>query len=417
MPARFLAAFVPLAVMSAASSAAASWVPEGLPPPPAEGPLLCQRNYLTPEAGAQVLAAARQRFGNLQDWEAYAEHLRTRIREGAGLVPYPRRTPLNPLLHSKRTYDGYTVENVAFESIPGYFVTGNLYRPLAPRASLPAVLATHGHARPIAKPEDYDNHARFSPSMQARAGSLARMGAVVFALDMVGYGDSIALVGQEAHRRPFTFPLQAWNAMRSLDFLLSLEGVDPRRVAVNGESGGGTQAFVLTALDPRVTVSAPVVMVSAHFFGGCACESGVPIHRSDDHFASNPMIAALAAPRPQLLVSVGGDWTLNTPQVEYPFLQHIYGYYGAASRVSNVHLPEEGHDFGPSKREATYRFLAAQLGLDLGAVTNAAGAIDESRVTIEKAGPLHVFNADHPIPAHALREIEKVETVFRELQR
>ncbi len=413
--ARHFAASV--ALMSAVSLHAASWVPEGLPPAPADGPALCQGPYLTPEQGKAVLDSARARFPDRASWNAYAAHLRTRIQQGAGLAPWPRRTPLNPIVNARRSYEGYTVENVAFESVPGYFVTGNLYRPIQPRTSYPAVLATHGHGRRIEKPEDYDNHARFSPSMQARAGTLARMGAVVLSIDMVGYGDSIPQVGQDAHRHPFTMTLQVWNAMRALDFLLSLEGVDPMRIAVNGESGGGTQAFVLTALDPRVTVSAPVVMVSAHFFGGCACESGVPIHRSADHFASNPLIAALAAPRPQLLVSVGGDWTLNTPDVEYPFLQHIYGHYGAASRVSNVHLPEERHDFGPSKREATYRFLAAQFGLDLAAATDAAGALDESRVTIDKAGPLHVFTERNPMPAHALRDIAKVEAAIRALQK
>lgn len=416
MSPRLPLAFLAVA-MNAVSIHAAGWLPEGLPPPPSEGPALCQGAYLTPELGKSMLNQARAAFAQRSAWERNAAHLRTRIQEGAGLTPWPRRTPLNPIVKARRTYDGYTVENVAFESVPGYFVTGNLYRPTATRSTYPVVLATHGHSRRIEKPEDYDQHARFGPSMQARAGTLARMGAIVFAVDMVGYGDSIALVGQDAHRAPFTMTLQLWNNMRALDFLLSLERVDPSRVAVNGESGGGTQAFVLAAMDPRVTVSAPVVMVSAHFFGGCACESGVPIHRGSDHFASNPMIAALAAPRPQLLVSVGGDWTLNTPQVEYPFLQHIYGLYGSTGRVSNVHLPEEKHDFGPSKRAASYRFLADHLGLDARAAFDAQGNLDESKVTIEKAGPLHVFNDANPIPAHALREIAKVEAALRSLQR
>lgn len=405
-----------LVLASAPLLSAAGWIPEGLPPAPASGPALCQGPYFQPEQGKAVLDAARASFSDRASWEAYATHLRRRIQEGAGLSPWPRRTPLNPILSAKRTYDGYTVENVAFESVPGYFVTGNLYRPTAKLASYPAVLATHGHYRRVEKPEDYDNHGRFHPSMQARAGTLARMGAVVFALDMVAYGDSIAQVGQDVHKAPFTMTLQIWNAMRALDFLLSLEDVDAKRVAVNGESGGGTQAFLLTALDSRVTVSAPVVMVSAHFFGGCACESGLPVHRGPDHFASNPIIAALAAPRPQLLVSVGGDWTLNTPQVEYPFLQHIYGHYGAAGKVSNVHLPEEKHDFGPSKRAASYRFLADQFGLDARAAFDATGALDESKAIIEKAGPLHVFTEKNPLPAHALRDIAKVEATLKSLQ-
>lgn len=417
LPMPHRSALAAMVLKSASTLLAVGWVPEGLPPPPADGPALCVGNFLKPEVGAALLDAAHQRFGDRAAWEAYARHARTRIQEGATLAPWPRRTPLNPLVTAKRTYDGYTVENIAFESVPGYLVTGNLYRPLKPQPSYAAVLATHGHYRRIETPEDLDNHARFHPFTQARCATLAQMGAVVLAIDMVGYADSIPLVGQDAHRRPFTLTLQVWNAVRAVDFLLSLEGVDPERLAVTGESGGGTQAFLLAALDDRVKVSAPVVMVSAHFFGGCACESGLPVHRSADHFASTPIIAALAAPRPQLLVSVGGDWTLNTPEVEYPFLRHIYRHFGAADRVANVHLPDEGHNYGPSKRVAVNRFLAQQLRLDWSVVAGPDGTMDETRVTVEPATTLAVFGPSHPAPTHALRDMVAVEEVLRALQR
>ncbi len=393
------------------------WVPPGLPPAPEAGPALTPGTFLTQEQGRAVLDAARNRFPDLPSWDAYARHLRIRIQEGAGLSPWPRRTRLAPIIHSRRVYDGYSVENVAFESVPGYLVTGNLYRPLPDGPPRPAVLATHGHTRRIENPGDYDNHARFSPSMQARCAGLARMGAVVLSIDMLGYGDSIALVGQDAHRQPLSLTLHIWNAMRAVDFLISLDDVDPRRIAVTGESGGGTQAFLLAALDERIAASVPVVMVSAHFFGGCPCESGRPIHRSADHFASNAMIAALAAPRPQLVVSVGTDWTLNTPEVEYPFIRDIYALHGAADHVENVHLADEGHDYGPSKRAAAFRFLAKVFNLDLGAVQAADGSIDESRLTIERATAMHVFDDHHPIPAHALRDTAAVGQVLSDLQR
>jgi hypothetical protein len=269
----------------------------------------------------------------------------------------------------------------------------------------------------VTKPEDYDTHARFSPTMQTRCANLARMGAIVFSIDMFANGEGIQLYGLAAHRDTLAITIHVWNGMRALDFLLGLDGADASRVAVSGESGGGTQTFLLAALDPRVTVTAPVVMVSAHFFGGCPCESGVPVHRGADYFANNAMIAALTAPRPQLLVSCGKDWTSNTPRVEFPFLQKIYGYYGASDKVANVHLPDEGHDYGPSKRDAVTRFFAAQLGLNLAAITDNAGRIDESRVTINRAAALRVFTADFPVPPHALHDAAAIGRALAALQK
>jgi len=393
-----------------------SWLPAGLPPAPADGPVLCRRDYLTTEQGRAVLDAALQAFPTCAAWQSYAELVRERIQEGAGLSPWPRRTPLNPIIRARRVFAGYSVENVAFESVPGFFVTGNLFRPLEARPPYAAVLTTHGHTRGVEKPEDYAEHGRFSPNVQKRGAALARMGAVVLSLDMFGYGDSIPQVGQEGHKTPVTMTIQIWNALRAVDFLLSLEGVDPLRIGVTGESGGGTQAFLLTALDARVAVSVPVVMVSAYFFGGCECESGRPIHRSADHFANNAMIAALAAPRPMLVISDGNDWTKYVPQVEFPFLQSIYAHYGTRQNVANVHLENEGHDYGFSKRAAMYRFMAERLGLNLTAVQNPAGEIDETPLTVEPAVALHVFDAAFPLPSHALRDAAAIARALRDLQ-
>ena len=402
-------------IATAAAAVDVHWVPEGLPPlPTTENVGL--GHYLKPEQGKAVLDTALTRFPDRASWEAYGTHVRQRIQEGAGLAPWPKRTPLNAVVRDRRTYDGYTVENVCFESVPGYLVTGSLYRPTDAKPPYAAMLSTHGHGRPIMNPEDYDNHARFSPGMQARCATLARMGAVVLSIDMFAYGDSIQLFGQAAHKQPLAFKIQLWNAMRAVDFLLEQDGVDPNRVGVSGESGGGTQSFMLTAFDPRIAVSVPVVMVSSYFFGGCACESGLPTHRSADHFVSNAMIAALAAPRPMLVVSDGKDWTQHVPEIEFPFLKKIYGYYGAEQKVANVHLATEGHDYGPSKREAMYRFVAKPLGLNLAAVLTPDGKIDESRATIEKASVLHVFTADFPIPPNALHDAAAIERVFISLQ-
>jgi len=359
-----------------------------------EKPQLCVGNYQTEAQAKEQLARFASTYSNRSEWQQRARQIREGILRGAELTPLPKKCPLNPIVHSRREYEGYSVENVAFESLPGVFVTGNLYRPTKGTGPFAAVLCPHGH---WSNPNDYG---RFRPDMQKRCAIFARMGAVVFAYDMVGYGDW-ANAGWD-HRGPKMLKLQLWNSIRAVDYLASRPDVDPKRIAITGASGGGTQSFLLAAVDDRIAVSIPVVMVSAHFFGGCVCESGMPIHKARNYETSNVEIAAVAAPRPMMIISNGKDWTKNTPEVEYPYIRNVYGLFGAADKVEYAHFPEEGHDYGRSKRVGAYKFLARHLGLSLADVIDATGAIDEDSVAIEPKDKLYVFTQDHPRPAHAV---------------
>jgi dienelactone hydrolase len=367
-------------------------------------PELCVADYLSEPAARHQLAEFARGYSTWKEWEARARRVRRGILQGAGLLPAPKRGPLNPIIHSRREYQGYSVENFAIESLPGFFVTGNLFRPLSVTPPCAAILCPHGHFH---YPSD---GGRFRPDMQLRCATLARMGAVVLSYDMVGWGES----RQTSHDHPRVLALQLWNSIRCLDFLESLPEVDRKRIGVTGASGGGTQAFLLTAVDDRIAVSVPVVMVSAHFFGGCKCESGLPIHRNAGHETNNADIAATAAPRPQLLISCGEDWTKNTPRVEFPYLQNVYRLGGAADSVENVHLAEEGHDYGPSKRAAAYRFFARHLGLEMARISNPVcfEGVDESGVLIERPELMRVFDEGHPRPAHALQDDKSISAAL-----
>ena len=371
---------------------------------PENKPSLRRGGYFKPDQGKAELDRIAKKIPDLEAWNKRRAAVRQGILEGAGLHPLPRRTPLNPRRHSRRSHPGYTVENVALETAPGFFLCGNLYLPSKPPESMAAILCPHGHARD----PKYAKEGRLRPEMQYRCATLARMGAAVFSYDMIGYSDS-RKQGWSHNHGTQVLRLQCWNSIRAVDFMLSLPGIDPKRVGVTGASGGGTQTFLLTALDGRITAAAPCVMVSAHFFGGCACESGVPIHVRPHHITNNTEIAALCAPRPMMLISCGGDWTANTPKVEFPFVQRIYELHGSRKMVENAHLPDEGHDYGESKRQPMYDFFARHLKLDRGKWTTATGTrMDESTVVLESHQTLQVFTEAHPLPGHALKPNSRV---------
>ena len=350
---------------------------------------LCQGGYWTPDEANLMMKEFASTWDDKTSWEKRAKMIKQGLKEGMQLDKMTKMSgDLNPIIHSTREMDGYIVENIAIESFPGFFVTGNLYRPTEKRNKHAAILCPHGHLA----------DKRFTHYVQKRSATLARMGAIVFAYDMVGYGES----QQVTHKMPIALLLQTWNSKRIVDYLISRPDVDPKRIGMTGGSGGGTQTFMLAAIDDRISVSVPVVQVSAHFFGGCVCESGMPVHKRKDHQTNNVEIAALVAPRPLLLISNGADWTRNTPRIEYPYVQSVYALYNAEHQVENVHLVGEIHDYGYSKRVAAYNFLAYHLRLNYRNVPYDEG-YQEDFVKILNREKLEVFNYAHPRPAHVLQ--------------
>ena len=355
----------------------------------AQDKMLCQGSYWTEDQANIIMKKWAGEWKTKADWEKRADVIRQGIIKGMKFDQMPKvGNKLNTIIRNTRSMDGYIVDNIAIESFPGFYITGNLYRPLQTEKRCPAILSPHGHWV----------NGRMSPDVQRRCASFARMGAVVFAYDMVGFGDS----KQVNHKIPIALLLQTFNSKRVIDYLVSRPDVDPERIGITGESGGGTQTNVITALDNRIKVSVPVVMVSAYFFGGCTCESGMPVHRSTIHQTNNVEIAALCAPRPMLLISDGGDWTKNTPRIEFPYIQKVYALYDAESKLDNVHFPAERHDYGPTKRFPVYNFFDHYLGLDAGKLPYKDG-FDEHFVTILPPEDLMIFNDKNPIPANALK--------------
>jgi dienelactone hydrolase len=352
-------------------------------------------------------------------WKVRAEQLRTQLRVALGIYPEPTRTPLNAVIHGKVMRDGYTVERVYFEAMPGFFLSGSLFRPDKP-GKFPGVLCPHGHwadgrfyknaeanvKRDIQKGGEV-SMANGSVPLQARCATLARMGCVVFHYDMLGYADSQQLGYELAHKfgkqsaaTPgglFTakaeshaqsiMGLQMWASVRALDFMETLPDVDKTRLACTGASGGGTQTFMLAALDPRLAAAFPAVMVGTAMQGGCTCENASLLRVG----TGNIEFAALFAPKP-MGMTTADDWTKELPTKGFPDLAQHWAGLGAADKVKIFAHPEFPHNYNRVSRIAMYGFFNEHLKLGL-------TAIDEPEIKPLTREELTVWNAQHPAPA------------------
>ena len=327
------------------------------------------------DEGQQMLEWLSQKYSNAEQWEqrrsVLFKEVRERLEIDAFLDSCVKDVPA--ILSKVKKLDGYSTQNICLELTPGQHVFGTIYTSLK-KGKKPLIICPDGHWP-----------SRYRDDEQQRLATLARMGAICVDFDLYGYGQSADEVGDHHTARAHIF--QAACGLKLLDWMLTnRKDIDTTRIAANGGSGGGTHTVLLALLDHRITVSAPVVHVASHFDGGCPCESGMPVQLAGGG-TCEAELAALIAPRPLLLVSDGGDWTSTTPELEYPFIRRIFGFYHAENNVRNVHLPDERHDFGPNKRQAVYDFFADVFQLD-------RTMIDESKVTIQPAEALTTRKQD-----------------------
>lgn len=355
-------------------------------------------------------------------WAARRADVRRRLLVANGLWPMPARGPIDATVHGRVERDGYTVDRVFFESSPGLYVTGSLYRPAGKSGRLPAVLCPHGHfangrfhdhgeagiERELAVGSEKFRAGGRHP-LQARCVGLARLGCVVFHYDMLGYADSAPITsiahGFRDQRPELSSPdrfglfsaqaelrllsamgLQTWNSIRALDWVASLPYVDASRVAVTGASGGGTQTFILCAIDDRPAVAFPAVMVSTAMQGGCTCENASYL-RID---TGNVEIAGLVAPKP-LGMTFANDWTREMPEKGVPALEKLYALLGAPENVRGRYFDFD-HGYNAPMRAMLYEFMNEHLRL--GHET----PIEEKDYVPLSREELTVWTADHPKP-------------------
>jgi dienelactone hydrolase/pimeloyl-ACP methyl ester carboxylesterase len=348
-------------------------------------------------------------------WETRRKQLREQVLVATGLWPMPEKKPLNATIHGKIDRDGYTIEKVFFASMPGHYVCGNLYRPVVDSdkpPKHPGVLFAHGHWAGGRLHDDGEKAAAASVKsggepdlergryfMQALPATLAKLGFVVFHYDMIGYSDSTAIPHREgfkdaeAELRLQSFMgLQTWNSVRALDFLSSLPDVNPKKLGMTGASGGGTQTFMLAAIDDRLACAFPAVMVSTGMQGGCVCENCSLLRVN----TGNVEIAGLFAPKP-MACSAANDWTKEMMTKGYPELQELYDLYGAKDKVAVRAWLEYGHQYNVHARQMMYSWFLKHL----------AGKDEEVKEPpfkpVVPVKELSVFDDGHPRPKDELK--------------
>lgn len=322
-----------------------------------------------------------------EEWAARCSEIRRKILVHTGLWPMPERGPLNPKVVETLDRDGYIIEKMHIETMPGVYFPCALYRPKDKTGPFPGIINPHGHWAT----------GRQAEAVQKRCANFALQGYLAFSYNMVGYIDNNQIGHDFRSDAAYLWSvsvggLQLWNSLRAMDFITSLPEVDLDRVACTGCSGGGTQTFMVTAVDDRIKVAAPINMVSSFFQGGCLCENA-PGTRLD---AYNVEIAACAAPRPQILIGATGDWTDLILDVEYPDVLSIYHLSGDEDKLTNFYQ-DAGHNYNQNGREAVYKWFGKWLLNETD-----ADKLSEVDTPLETVEMLNVFDDENPRPDDAL---------------
>lgn len=329
-----------------------------------------------------------------------------------GLSPLDERTPLKATVTGTHAGDRFVVDMLHYQSRPGLYVTGNLYRPAEtkPGERLPAVFYVCGHS---GRGRDGNKTA-----FQGHGIWFARHGYVCLVVDTLQLGE-IAATHHGTYRenrwwwhsRGYTpAGVECWNGVRGIDYLISRPDVDPERITVTGISGGGAATFWIAAADERVKVAVPVS-------GMADLPSYVPNRVINGHcdcmFLYNTFewpwtrIAALVAPRPLLFVNSDSDaiFPMDANERIIAQLEKLYSLYGAGDRVDAV-VSVGGHAYRQDIRQAAYRFISAHLKGDARPVTDSEVGVveDPPAKVVHPVEPrlLRVFPNDADLPADQL---------------
>ncbi len=319
-------------------------------------------------------AARRAALKTKEDAEAYVNDVRAKIRESFG--PEPERMPLNPRVTRVVEREAYQIENVVFESRPGFLVTGNLYLPAKLAGPAPAVVGVCGHS----------SNGKAEKAYQSFVQALARRGYVTFIIDPIGQGERLQYV--DANFKPrrgvgvsehlyagnqqflageFFGAWRAWDGIRALDYLLTRPEVDARRVGITGNSGGGTLTTWLAGLDRRWAMAAPSCFITTFRRN---LENELPADTEQcppkalalglDHA---DFLAAMA-PKPVIILAKERDYFDARGSIEaFERLKHLYTLLGAPDNVGLFIGPTE-HGYSQENREAMYGWFHRAAGVD-----------------------------------------------------
>jgi cephalosporin-C deacetylase-like acetyl esterase len=296
------------------------------------------------------------------------EHVK-QLREMLGLEPLPERTALQPVITGTVEVEDVVVEKLYFQSLPGLYVTANLYRPKDVREKLPAILYVCGHSQVRKGNVSFGNKCGY----RHYGIALARGGYVCLIIDTVQLGE-IEGIHHGTYRygmwwwnnRGYTpAGVEAWNSIRAIDYLQSRPEVDPERIGISGRSGGGAYSWWTAALDERVKAAVPVAGITDladHVLDGCVeghcdCMYIVNTYRWD-----YPMVAALVAPRALLIGNTDDDDIFPEDGVRRLFekVRKVYAALGAEENCQLALFPGKHEDVA-QLQEATLRWFDRHL--------------------------------------------------------